>query len=93
MKLTNAEVTGPKTARLTFEFTVPKFYTNTMDNLHGGAQATIYDIATTLALIPIAEPGFWFLGGVSRILSVTYLRPAPVGEKLIVETEVSIPFS
>ncbi|QIW97407.1 hypothetical protein AMS68_002925 [Peltaster fructicola] len=86
-------VTRPKdgTAVVTFSFPVKKFYTNIMGSLHGGAQATIFDAVTTLALQAVAEPekGQWLEGGgVSRTLNVTYLRPAPEGERVLLECEV-----
>jgi len=59
-----------------------------MGILHGGAIALVIDIATTLALAPIARPGFWQYGGVSRTLSVTYLRPAPLGTTVRIVAEV-----
>jgi len=59
-----------------------------MGNLHGGATALIIDITTTLALAIIARPGFWQYAGVSRTLSVTYLRPAPMGRRVRVVAEV-----
>lgn len=43
---------------------------------------------TTSALGPIARPGFWAYLGVSRTLNVTYLRPVPVGSKVIIESTV-----
>lgn len=79
------------TAVVTFSFPVKKFYTNIMGSLHGGAQATIFDALTTLALQAVAEPekGQWLEGGgVSRTLNVTYLRPAPIGEKILCECEI-----
>jgi acyl-coenzyme A thioesterase PaaI-like protein len=39
-------------------------------------------------LAPIAKPGFWAFAGVTRTLSVTYLRPIPVGEEILIESEV-----
>ena len=56
--------------------------------MHGAAQALIYDNFTTLALAAISKPGFWMVGGVSRVLDVKYLRPAEGGEKVTVEVEV-----
>lgn len=61
---------------------------NRLNNLHGGCTSTIFDVCTTTALAPIAKPGFWAFAGVSRTLNVTYLRPAPEGTKLIIESEV-----
>lgn len=48
------------------------------------------DLCTTMAAAPLAAPGFWQFGGVSRGLSVTYLRPAPSkgGEEVVIECEV-----
>ncbi|KAL7272205.1 hypothetical protein RUND412_005001 [Rhizina undulata] len=63
----------------TFEFTVTPEYANRLGSLHGGAAATLFDICTTTALIPIAREGFWEFVGVTRSLNVTYLRPALVG--------------
>jgi len=39
-------------------------------------------------LCPIAKPGFWAYAGVTRTLSVTYIRPVPEGEKVLVESTV-----
>ncbi|THX13156.1 hypothetical protein D6D17_03447 [Aureobasidium pullulans] len=72
----------------THTFTIPAYYTNGWLNMHGAAQTLIYDNLTTLALAPISKPGFWMLGGVSRVLDVKFLRPAGVGEKVTVEVEV-----
>ena len=36
----------------------------------------------------IGKEDFWVNGGVSRVLSVTYVRPAPEGEAMLVECEV-----
>ena len=56
--------------------------------LHGGQQAAMYDIATTWVLLLIAKPGLWTNGGLSRSLSVNFLRPAKEGEWLRMECEV-----
>ena len=49
----------------------------------------MYDICTSLTLMAIGQPGFWINGGVSRVLTVNYLRPAPEGTELEMETEVT----
>ena len=36
----------------------------------------------------IGKKDFWINGGVSRVLTVNYLRPAPEGTELELETEV-----
>ncbi|POS74689.1 hypothetical protein DHEL01_v206925 [Diaporthe helianthi] len=36
----------------------------------------------------VFKPGFWFWLGVSRTLNVTYLKPIPLGEEILVEAEI-----
>lgn len=71
-----------------FALTVTSPLCNRFGTLHGGATAYLIDICTTLALAPIAAPGFWGSAGVSRTLSATYLRPAPQGMEVRVVAEV-----
>lgn len=59
-----------------------------MGNLHGGCTATLFDVCTTVALAPIAKPGFWAYAGVTRTLQVTYLRPMAQGDVVLIECEV-----
>jgi acyl-coenzyme A thioesterase 13 len=88
-KLKSFERVTETTARATYSFKVTRFYCNGSGNLHGGAQATMYDLCTSLTLQAIGRPGFWINGGVSRVLTVNYLRPAPEGTELEMETEVT----
>ncbi|KAM3420475.1 hypothetical protein BST61_g3744 [Cercospora zeina] len=76
------------TCKAVFKFTVSRFYCNISGNLHGGAQATIYDMLTSFAMQAIGIKGFWSNGGVSRTLECTYVRPAPEGTELLCEVEV-----
>jgi len=46
-------------------------------------------MCTSIAMQAVAPPGSWVNGGVSRVLSVSYLRPAPQGEDLLLECEVT----
>ena len=71
-----------------FGFTVTTALCNKLSNLHGGAAATIFDLVTSLALVPVAKVGWWRYLGVSRSLNVTYLRPAPCGTEMLVEATV-----
>ncbi|KAK7698251.1 hypothetical protein SLS64_012717 [Diaporthe eres] len=57
--------------------------------MHGGAAGVIFDMLTTIALGPVARPGFWtFLGGVTRTLNISYLKAVPVGTTVIVHAYV-----
>lgn len=71
-----------------FTMTVQPEYCNRMGNLHGGAAATVFDICTTTALVPIAREGWWQYAGVTRNLNITYLRPAPKGAKITITSNV-----
>lgn len=79
-------------AQATFSFKVPSTYTNQPEGssrltTHGGAIALFFDMLTSLAIIASNFEG-WESTGVSRGLSVTYLRPPVEGEACLVETEV-----
>lgn len=87
-RLKSFERLSDTTARATYTFSVTRFYCNGSGNLHGGAQSTFYDLCTSLTLQAIGKPGFWINGGVSRVLTVNYLRPAPEGTELELDTEV-----
>lgn len=78
----------PWQARAVFELEVLPEMCNPMDNMHGGAVATIADMATTMAAAPASEKGFWEFGGVSRTLSVTYLAPMPKGSTVLVDCKL-----
>jgi acyl-coenzyme A thioesterase 13 len=88
LSLLSVTTPTPTTSLVSFAYTPPSYYSNPLGNLHGAAHALIYDNCTTLALAAIAKPGFWMLGGVSRVLDVKYVRGLRVGEKVTVETEV-----
>lgn len=79
-------------AQATFAFNVPATYTNQPEGsssltTHGGAIATFFDMTTSLAIIACNMEG-WESLGVSRGLSVTYLRPPVEGQACLIEAEV-----
>lgn len=80
--------TGPPDVRAVFELDVIKKYTNTMANMQGGAVSLAFDMATMLAISPYATKSFWRLGGVSRTLGVTFLRPIKLGMRVVIDCEV-----
>lgn len=88
VKLKELKVHGPTSATGTFTFKVAGFYCNGSGNLHGGAQSMMYDICSSLVLQSIGNSGSWINAGVSRTLTVTYLRPAPEGTEVEMECEV-----
>lgn len=63
-------------------------YSNRMGNMHGGSIAMIYDMCTTMCAAPLATKDFWVFGGVSRMLSITFMRPVRPGMELLIECEV-----
>ncbi|KAF8853493.1 Thioesterase/thiol ester dehydrase-isomerase [Acephala macrosclerotiorum] len=86
VKLLNATMDGT----VDFEFLIDERYTNVNGVMHGGAAGVIFDMCTTMALGPLAKPGFWdFLGGVTRTLNISYLRAIPMGTTIRIHSEVT----
>ncbi|KIX09205.1 uncharacterized protein Z518_00284 [Rhinocladiella mackenziei CBS 650.93] len=75
-------------AAAVFEMKAAPVFTNRMGNMHGGAVAMIHDMCTTMTAAPLAKKEFWWFGGVSRTLSITYLRPVRKDMELSIECEV-----
>ncbi|EXJ74996.1 uncharacterized protein A1O5_01692 [Cladophialophora psammophila CBS 110553] len=87
IKIVSASSTLGKTTAV-FEMKAAPLFTNRMGNMHGGAVAMIHDMCTTMAAAPLARRDFWWFGGVSRTLLITYLRPVRQNMDLLIECEV-----
>ncbi|EKV19098.1 Thioesterase family protein, putative [Penicillium digitatum PHI26] len=78
---------GPP-ATVSFLLTITPALSNYLGNLHGGCAATLIDVLSTTILLGVSEPGKFSVGGVSRNLKVTYLRPVPTGTEVRLICEV-----
>lgn len=63
------------------ELTVEKEHVNIFGTLHGGLIATLVDIITSLAVFAHPRQG----KGVSVNLNVSYLKPAKLGDLIVIE--------
>jgi acyl-coenzyme A thioesterase 13 len=90
LKLVSVDVdpNNPTVGRTVFEFIVPPLLSNAGGNLHGGAVAVIFDVCTSMTCAAVSKEDFWDAGHVSRALNCQYIRPAPTGTVLLVESEV-----
>lgn len=84
--VTGASLTPAPT--VTLRLKVTPSLCNRLDNLHGGATATLFDICTTIVLALVRKEGFWMRAGVSRTLNVSYLEGVPLGEEVDVEATI-----
>ncbi|KKY18032.1 putative thioesterase [Phaeomoniella chlamydospora] len=73
---------------VSFTMTVTQDFCNKLGSMHGGAASTFMDCITSYALRTIAKEGFWDYLGVTRTLTLTFLRPMPLGTELRLEGEV-----
>ncbi|KAH9210737.1 putative acyl-coenzyme A thioesterase 13 [Leptodontidium sp. 2 PMI_412] len=93
IKVESAEVTktnyaSTPTAKTTFSILVTANLQNPRGNMHGGAQALLVDMCTTMAVAPLSSEEFWHFGGLTRTLNVTCLKPIPGGEVVYIDCEV-----
>ncbi|KAL4807072.1 HotDog domain-containing protein [Aspergillus unguis] len=73
---------------MSFTMTIARRHCNLFGNLHGGCAATLFDALSSMILLPLSKPGVFQMGGVSRHLDVTYLRPVPAGSTVKLKTTV-----
>ncbi|KAF2086905.1 thioesterase family protein-like protein, partial [Saccharata proteae CBS 121410] len=73
-----------------FEMTISETFSNMNNVMHGGAAGVIFDMASTSALCPVSRPGFYyFMGGVSRTINISYLRAVPIGTRVLLSSRVT----
>ena len=70
--------------KASFKMRVEEGHTNGVGTLHGGMTATLIDNLTTVVILtePPHQPG------VSVDMSISYLRPAKVGEEILINAEL-----
>ncbi|KAH7419631.1 HotDog domain-containing protein [Cadophora sp. MPI-SDFR-AT-0126] len=86
--VTQNSKTSTPTAKTTFSILVTPNLQNPRGAMHGGAQALLVDMCTTMAIAPLSTEVFWNFGGLTRTLNVTCLKPAPGGEVVYIDCEV-----
>ncbi|XP_022801413.1 acyl-coenzyme A thioesterase 13-like [Stylophora pistillata] len=78
------ELLSMSKGKASFKMKVEESHQNPMGNLHGGMTATLIDMLTTIVITTLPPHKV----AASVDLSISYLRPAPVGEDVIINTEV-----
>jgi acyl-coenzyme A thioesterase PaaI-like protein len=86
--VSSSPATPHKGPTLIIRFEVKHIHSNAIGNLQGGCAATVFDYCSSLALALVNKPGHWWFLGVTRTLTTTLLRPVPVGEVVLIESEV-----
>lgn len=83
-----AAETDTNNAKITYSLAIPPLCSNNRvaKTIHGGAVATFFDMATSMAVIACKDT--WEDTGVTRNLNVTYFRPPIEGEQITIESEV-----
>lgn len=71
--------------KASFKMKVEEGHLNGVGTLHGGMTATLIDNLTTLAIL--TKPPHQ--SGVSVDMSISYLRPARIGDEIVINTEVT----
>lgn len=78
------ELLSMSEGKASFKMKVEESHQNPMGNLHGGMTATLVDMLTTV--VTFTSPPHKL--GVSVDMSISYLRPVPVGEDVTINAEV-----
>ncbi|XP_003389589.1 PREDICTED: acyl-coenzyme A thioesterase 13-like [Amphimedon queenslandica] len=80
--LSKVRIVSAAKGKLSCELTVGEEHTNLGGTLHGGLTATIIDSVSTWAIVSAEHPP-----GVSTDLNISYMRPAKIGETVIIDAE------
>jgi acyl-coenzyme A thioesterase PaaI-like protein len=86
--VSSAQATADKGPSVVFRLEVQYFHSNAIGQMQGGCVSTLLDYVTSLSLGLISKPGFWFFTGVTRTMTFTLLRPIPVEEAILIESDV-----
>ena len=88
LPLKGVELKHVEPGRTDWEMEILPGHCNKGNNLHGGCSCTLLDTLTSTALLTLSKPGFLDGGHVSRTITMSYLRPVPVGTRVKIECEV-----
>jgi acyl-coenzyme A thioesterase 13 len=83
----NITLTHASAGRTEYTMTVTAEHCNKGKNMHGGMACIVLDNLTSTALLTLAKPGFLDAGHVSRTITMSYLRPVPLGAECTVVCE------
>ena len=84
----NIQLTKAELGRTEYTMNITSAHCNKGKNLHGGMACIILDNLTSTALLTLAKPGFLDAGHVSRTITMSYVRPVPIGSKATIVCEV-----
>ncbi|RZF46798.1 hypothetical protein LSTR_LSTR012021 [Laodelphax striatellus] len=83
--LNTTQIVSAGEGKCTAEMVVGEQHLNALGTLHGGCTATLVDMISSMALITTKKGN----AGVSVDMSISYLRAAPLGEKIIIEAKTN----
>ena len=86
--VSNIQLTKAELGRTEYTMNITSAHCNKGKNLHGGMACIILDNLTSTALLTLAKPGFLDAGHVSRTITMSYVRPVPIGSKATIVCEV-----
>lgn len=85
--LKGVSIDSVEIGKVIFSTTITPAMCNKANNLHGGCATTLLDNLSSSSLVTLAKEGHLDTGSVSRTLTVTLLRPVPMGTKVRIVCE------